>query len=224
MKKYLHNFIVFMFLLVVVSQTTNAQPMSFQFSVGLSTPNNELNNVYNSNSINLNGKFGDVIRQATKLGYFIGANVNLPLSNSFIFNSGIGLHRFPQTELKIIFPTQPPDSIVLKTVQNIIPISVGINWYIFKSFISPYISGNLAYNYIVNSIDIIKMETEFPISTSKEYTRIGAGFGLGVDFNMEIITLSLEARYNYSNLIGRTSNEGNKNYLDLGISIIFGGR
>lgn len=206
------------------NQITHSQPLSFQFSAGLSTPNNEINNVYNSNTIQLENKLADVIRQSARLGYFFSFNVNLPLARNFVFNSGIGLHRFPQTTLNIIFPDQSFDTLILKSVQNIIPISVGLNWYIFKGILSPYLTGNLAYNYIVNSLDIVRMQTELPISTSKEYNRIGAGLGIGIDFNLEIITLSIEAKYHYLNLIGKTSEEANKSYLDLGISLIFGRR
>ncbi|MGQ9819517.1 MAG: hypothetical protein ACUVQ1_06295 [Candidatus Kapaibacteriales bacterium] len=223
--KYTTTIILLLFLasFAFVSPSLS-QSFSFQISSGLSTPNNEINNVYNSESINLNGKLGEIIRQATKLGYFIGINANLPLSKNFVFNSGISLHRFPQSELKIIFPGQPSDSVYLKSVQNIIPISIGVNWYIFKSPLSPYITGNLSYNYIVNSIDIVKMNTELPVATSNQQSRMGAGFGIGIDLNLQILTICLEIKYNYINLIGKTSNETNKNYLDIGLGIIFGNR
>lgn len=216
--------VLFSVAILAFSSASFSQPFSFQFSAGLSTPNDEINNVYNSEKISLDGKLGDIIRQAAKLGYFIGINVNLPLSNNFVFHSGISLHRFPQSELKIITPKQTPDTVYLKSVQNIIPISVGVNWYIFKKAFSPYITGNLAYNHIVNSIDIVKMNTELPIATSNQQSRIGGGFGLGIDLNLQIVTLSLVAKYNYVNLIGKTSNETNKNYLDIGFGVIFGSR
>lgn len=218
--KVLIHFITFLIFIFPL----HSQPFSFQLSGGLSTPNDEINNVYNSNNLKLNGKLGDIIREAAKLGYFIGINVSLPLSNNFVFNSGISLHRFPQSELKIIFPGQTSDTVYLKAIQNIIPISIGVNWYLLKTSFSPYITGNLVYNYIANSIDIVKMNTELPIATSRQQSRIGAGFGLGIEFNLQIVTLCLEAKYNYVNLIGKTSSEANKNYLDIGVGIIFGNR
>jgi hypothetical protein len=161
------------------------------------------------------------------LGYFIGIDLGMPLTDNFMFSGGISLNRFPQTELKIFVPRPEPnqfDTVILKTVQNIVPLSVGVNWYLFKSFLSPYVSGNLSYFYIVNSIDIVKLGIDLPIATTKSNSRLGAGIGAGIDLNLELLTLNLEARYNFVNLIGKEGDEPTKKYLTVGIGLIFGNR
>jgi len=216
----------FLFVLIffLVLSTAKSAIIGLGFYLGLATPNDEINNVYNSDKINLNNNIGQFLRESAKLGYTLGFNANLPLSDNFIFKSGIGLCRFPQSELKIYFPEQQLDTVVLKTIQNIIPITAGIDLFLFKSLISPYLSGNLSYNYIVNTLDIVRLNQELPIATSKTYSRLGAGVGAGIDFNFEILTLNLEAKYWWVNLIGKTSEEPNKNYLTVTFSVIFGGR
>lgn len=208
----------------MVSFPLLSAPISFGFNLGLATPNYEINNVYNSNKINLNNNIGELIRESAKLGYTFGVNLNLPLSKNFVFKSGIALCRFPQSELKIYFPGQQIDTVVLKSVQNIIPISAGIDLFLFKSLLSPYLSANLAYNYIANSIDIVKLNQELPIATSETYSRLGAGIGAGIDFDLEILSVNLEGKYWLVNLIGKESEEKNKNFFTLTIGVIFGGR
>lgn len=218
----------FTFLVVLftffISKAVFSAPLGVGFSIGLATPNDQINNVYNSENIKLNNNLWKVAREAAKLGYFLGLNINLPLSQNLNFKGGIALNRFPQTELKLVFPEEPPDTVILKTIQNFIPISAGFDLFLFKSIVSPYISGNLSYYYIVNTIDIVKLNQELPIATSKTDSRIGAGVGAGVNFDLELITLNFEAKYWFVNLIGSLDNEPKKNYLTVGVGIIFGGK
>ncbi|MCX7908821.1 MAG: outer membrane beta-barrel protein [Ignavibacteria bacterium] len=218
------NVILVLFFVFFILNHIYSKNIGFGFSVGLATPNSQINNVYNSDKISLNNKFWDVIRQGAKNGYFLGVNLNLPLSNNLDFKGGLSLNRFPQTELRLFFPEQPYDTVVLKTIQNFIPISAGFDLFLLKSFVSPYISGNLSYFYLVNTIDIVKLNQELPIATSKTESRIGAGLGAGLDFDFEIVTLNIEAKYWFVNLIGNVTNESNKNYFTLGVGITFGGK
>lgn len=220
MKKTFFVLFLFSFFLKYNSFTA---PLSVGFAFGLSTPNSQINNVYNSDKINLNNNLWNVARESAKIGYHLGVNLNLPLSDNFNFRGAIALNRFPQSELKLFFPQEPYDTVILKTIQNIIPISAGIDLYVTKSFVSPYISGNLSYFYIVNSIDIVKLNQELPIATSRTDSRIGAGLGLGFDFDIGLIILKVEAKYWFVNLIGNTAGEQDKNFLSFGVGITFGG-
>ncbi len=219
-----NTIILFLFAIFFIFHESFAKPIGVGFSVGLATPNSRINDVYNSDKINLNNKVWDIAREAAKTGYFVGINLNLPLSENLNFQGSIYINRFPQSEIILYFPQQPYDTVVLKSIQNLIPISAGINLFLFKSTVSPYILGNLSYFYNVNSIDIVRLNQELPIATSKTESRIGAGIGAGIDINLEIITLNVEAKYWFTNLIGNVSGESNKNFLSLGVGVIFGGR
>ncbi len=208
----------------IVCYNSSGAPLGVGFAIGLSTPNSQINDIYNSEKINLNNNLWNVARESAKIGYHLGLNLSLPLTDNFNFRGAITLNRFPKSELRLYFPQEPYDTVILRTIQNFIPISAGIDLYIFKSAVSPYLSGNLSYFYILNSIDIVKLNQELPIATSKTDSRIGAGLGLGLDFNVGLVTLNVEAKYWFVNLIGNTSEERDKNFLTLGVGIIFGGR
>ncbi|MFN3781720.1 MAG: hypothetical protein ACK4SO_06060, partial [Candidatus Kapaibacteriota bacterium] len=142
-------------------------PLGVGFAIGLSTPNSQINDVYNSDKINLNNNLWNVARESAKIGYHLGLNLNLPLTDNFNFRGAIGLNRFPQSEIKLYFPQEPYDTVILKTIQNFIPVSAGIDLFVFRSTVSPYLSGNLSYFYILNTIDIVRLNQELPIATSR---------------------------------------------------------
>lgn len=217
-------FFVLLFLTYFVEYDSFSAPMGMGFAVGLSTPNSYINDIYNSDNINLNNNLWNIVRESAKIGYHLGVNLNIPLTDNFNFRGAIAINRFPQSELKLYFPQPPYDTVILKTFQNFIPISAGIDIYVLKSVVSPYLSGNLSYFYILNSIDIVKLNQDLPIATSKTNSRIGAGLGLGLDFDIDLVILNFEAKYWFVNLIGNTSNERDKNFLTVGIGIIFGRR
>lgn len=221
--------IIFFVFFILLTLQAIAKPIGFGFHFGLATPNDQINNVYNSNTITFNNLLSNIVREAAKIGYFIGIDLNMPLTDNFTFLGGISLNRFPQTELKIFVPKpsvpdQQFDTVILKSIQNIVPLSVGVNWYLFKSYLSPYVTGSLSYFHIVNSIDIVKLDINELIATTKSNSRLGAGIGAGIDLNLELITLNFEARYNFVNLIGKEGDEPTKKYLTVGIGIIFGHR
>ncbi len=213
-------FIVVFFLFFSKSYST---PISIGFEAGLAIPNNQINN----NKITIQDTVPDVIRKGVASGYHLGMSINMGLTENFVFIGGIGLNRFPQSQLTIFYPKGEKfefDTIILKSVQNIVPVSVGVNWFIFRSVLSPYISGNLEYNYIQNSLEIEKLDVPIPILTSKTDNRIGAGIGVGTDIDLGLLSLNFDVKYHFLNLIGKTDGEPEKKYLTVSFGIIFGSR
>jgi len=220
----MNKFLLGLTFFVLMSYAGHSAPLGFGFSFGLATPSDQINNVYNSDNINLNNNLWKVARESAKIGYFLGVSLNLPLSENINFKTSITINRFPKSQIVLHFPSEPYDTVVLKTYQNFVPISAGFDLYLWRSVVSPFLSGNLSYFYIANSIDIEKMNQELPIATSKTESRIGAGIGAGVTFDLELINLNVEAKYWFVNLIGNEANEPNKNFFTFGVGIIFGGR
>jgi len=206
----------------------NLSAMSLGFNLGLSTPNNEINNVYNSNKLLSTSGLLDTWREGTKLGYHIGVRGRIGLSDNIDFVPGIALHMFPVTEIKI-----PPDSLItitqmkqtiIKTKQNIVPISAGVNFYILKKFIGIYGIGEITYNYIFSSVTVQKGDIDIPVATSNpnpSNNRVGVGLGAGFDLDIKLVTLNAEARYNIANLIGQTSEEKTKSYVTFSLGVFF---
>lgn len=195
------------------------------FHAGLSTPNNQINNVYNSDKLDLKKPdyFGNLVREATKTGYHIGMKLRLNVSNNLMFVGGILWNKFPQTTIEILNSKTGDTLIVLQSTQNIIPISAGLNLYLFQNVISPYLSGDLCYSIISNSIDYKQIPLNGveidPLITN---ARAGFGLGAGLDIDLKLVYLNIEGKYNISNLIGKDSEEKNKNYFTLSLGVYFG--
>jgi opacity protein-like surface antigen len=219
--KILNYILLFIFVSIFAEQKLFSET-NLGFFAGLSTPNNEINNVYNSEKINLNSiASGKLIREASSLGYHIGAKARFSLSDNFSFTGSAAWHKFTESNIDVIDPTSGDTLARLTTVQNIIPITAGINFYIINSAIGIYGTGELAYNYIYNSVDV--QYEDIPISLEKSPTdnRVGFGLGAGIDLDLQLLTINLEAKYNISNLIGKESNEATKSYFTVSLGVFF---
>lgn len=195
------------------------------FHAGMSTPNNQINNVYNTDKLDLNKSdyFGNLFRESTRIGYHIGMKLRLNMSDNLMFVGGIIWNKFPQSTIEILNSKTGDTIVTLKATQNIIPISAGMNLYLFQGAISPYLVGDLSYNIISNSIDYKEIPlTGVEIDPLVSDTRAGFGFGAGIDIDLKLVYFNIEGKYNISNLIGKENQEKSKNYFILSLGVYFG--
>jgi hypothetical protein len=104
---------------------------------------------------------------------------------------------------------------------NVIPLTVGVNYYLFKSVVGLYASGELSYNYFYNSIDVPYKDIPITIDESPKYNRVGFGLGVGADLDIVVTTINLEMKYNLANFIGKVSGEFDKHYLSISLGVFF---
>lgn len=99
--------------------------------------------------------------------------------------------------------------------------------YPIKSFLSPYITAGLNYNYISYSCDYVWKEgISIPVKTlesnSKESENsLGYAVGAGLDIDLSLLSLNFEARWHTLNIIKTHSTEPNKNHVTFTIGVIF---
>jgi opacity protein-like surface antigen len=207
---------------VLTFSSSFAGALEFGFNAGIATPDDKINQVYNSNTLQLSqDSIANLISAGLKTGYHLGVKVSMPLNSNFSFVGAVGYNSFPQSEIEVRDPNSNELLATLSTSTKIVPISAGLNLYVFKSFISPYLAGDLSYNYISTSVESKFMGTTVPISTTPSNSRFGFGFGVGTDISLGLVDLNLEGKYNYTNLIGKTTDEPNKYYFTLILGITF---
>ena len=186
---------------------------------GFSSPNNDFNNV--SNAIKTkNTNYEDIIQEGMATGYHVGAKIRYSISEKFFFTASASWHKFPESNIEIPNPTDL-DTLLLTMTSNVIPLTVGVNYYLFQSVIGLYATGELSYNYLYNSIDVPYKDIPITIDESPKYNRVGFGLGAGVDLDIVITKINLEAKYNMANFIGKTAGELNKNYMSISLGIFF---
>jgi len=209
-----------LFIVLLFNTPKTYSQVGFGIFGGLSTPNDAINNVYNSNGYESIAKF---IRDGTKTGYHIGAKVRIPLIAGLMLNGGIAWNRFPESTINVQLQ-QEDKKVTLTSIQDIIPITVGFNYYFIKTGIGLYGTGELAYNYNKNTVNWGSDISSVPLNfdSSPTYSRVGAGLGVGLDVDLFLMLVNLEAKYNFSNLIGRETGEDLKSYFTLSLGIYLG--
>ncbi|MFA6570593.1 MAG: outer membrane beta-barrel protein [Bacteroidota bacterium] len=211
-------------LLLVLSLlfTSSAYSTEIGFVFGLSTPNDQVNNVYNGNPFKSINSMQHWYKQGANSGFHIGLRARFNMSDNFSFVGGVAWHRFPETEIQVK-DNQDRLLTTLKTTQNIIPISAGVQFYLIKSVVGVYGIGELTYNYISNTVDVSYAGQDIPLNLDLNPTnsRIGFGIGAGADLDIKLVKLNLEGRYNLANFIGASAEEKSKAYFSLSLGVYF---
>ena len=222
LRKLLLTFI-FTILLFGKSEALPLFDIGLQF--GLSTPNDKINDVYNTNKLTQEDMLGNLARDAARNGFHIGLLVRVPLSSGFVFRGGIAWHRFPTTDITVTSMEIPTESVPLSTTQDLFPINLGVNYLVIDGMLfSMYGVGELAYYHFSNDVDYdcrdlssTESFSDAIFDKSPTYNRVGFGLGLGFDFKLQVVKLNLEAKYNVANLIGQEGNEEMKNFITVSL-------
>ncbi len=216
-----------MALLVFLSMSaTSSAQTSITIGGGLAIPNDQVNNVYNSLSIADNtSKVWSTLRESTKLGYDLNVRLRFPLAESIFFDGGVGFARFPQSTITVADPSNNDTLVQLLSTQNVVPISAGLDYFLFRSVISPYVSAELQYNYMSSTVDYAAgngIGVPLNLDTAPVDSRVGAAVGAGFMLNLAITSLNVDLRYHMVNLVGKTSDEQSKSYVSLNLGLAWG--
>lgn len=214
------------FLIIILIYNSTAQ-IGMGFFVGLSTPNDKVGDVYNNSTINVNNNnvVGNFVNNGVSSGYHFGAKARIPMSENVIFTGSASWNKFPTSHATLTLPPEIKDTTInINISEIIIPISAGIQFYLFRSILSLYGVGELSYNYITSTVDYPTQVGPIPLKLNGTPTdnRVGFGLGAGLDIDVKVVLLNVEAKYNLANLIGQTSGEKSKAYYTLSLGIYFG--
>lgn len=185
--------------------------------VGLSTPNDQINNIYNKDVLEWENSISRFIREGAEMGYNVGVKARFSLSQNYKFYGGLTYHIFPGSNILISNPDDPkaPPVQNLYANQTVLSLGAGLNLYLLKTFFQLYGTADLQYNYLRSSVDFKYQNVLVPLSSSPSYSRVGIGFGAGMDIDFSMFVINLEGKYNIANLIGQEDGEKMKSYFTL---------
>ena len=198
--------------------------LEFGVNFGIATPSDKINDIYNTDKLkygNLQDSIAKMIADGLNSGYHFGIRLSMPLNEYFDFVGNLGYNSFPKSKITVTDPANGQTLAELSTSTKIIPIAAGLSFFPFKSIISPYVTGELSFNYMQTAVETTYFGTQFPIATTPADNRFGFGLGLGTNINLGLIDLNLEGKYNYLNLIGKETNEQDKHYLTIIVGVVF---
>jgi hypothetical protein len=165
------------------------------------------------------------IQQDKNPGFNLNARVKVGSSEYIKYTFNIGWNKFTIDKVTIQDP-RSNDIYNLSLSQNIFPLSAGIQLGLPMEVLKLYISGDVVYNIIRNSIDFDKpiggTSIGIPVMFGDKTTyRIGASPGIGAEIKLGILILDASVKLQYMNLINKDSDESTTSYLMTNISVFF---
>lgn len=188
---------------------------------GVATPSNKIADVYDFNN-SVSGMYSD----ASAIGMSLGARMRYGLSENLSFCGGIAYNRFANSAQTATIGGSG-QTFVVNTATNIIPIHAGVNYFILSSLIRPYVGAELMYTYTSTTLE---SSTDRSVLTSilapgqelePKVSRFGAGVSAGLELNLGGLAPFLELKYVMSNLVGKSTGEPERNYLNITLGLMF---
>jgi len=212
------TFIIIVLTIIFFSygKTKASDALGFGVFGGLSTPNDYITNLYNRNTIDSL----DLIYGSARYGWHVGVDIRIALdkkANSFLHGS-FAWHQFEPVVNDVV--TDPSPQPLFSSTTSVLPISVGVDYYLFRSIVGLYVRGDVQYNHISTRINnVYDVFNDIKVMRDAQNSRFGAALGGGVEVNLLIIRAAVEVKYNWINLVGKTAEEQAKNYLSTSVII-----
>jgi hypothetical protein len=218
----MHRIVLGMSSVVLLVLPAPAQ-VGISFFGGLATPSASINDVYNRENFRSGDTLRSLLREAARLGYQLGIRTRNTLSERFSFIGGIALVRFPQSRLYVTDPQSGDTLAVLASVQNLVPISAGVEFHVLPGPLRLSVGGQLSYTILNTSTDWERGTVSVPLALGTQNShRVGADVGAGIGLAAGPVGIGAEVRYAISNLIGRVEGEESKSYLSLLLVLTLG--
>jgi hypothetical protein len=179
---------------------------------GISTPSDDMNEVYKNNE-----DVWDFVGKGIDVGWHLGARIRLESDTGLFFFIGMGWHRFSDVQLEVI-KENSDTTYQIKARHDILPIGVGVQYYITKKTVKLYVIGQLNYNHFTTHGEFIGLPApNFDLSDA--VGRGGFQVGTGVAFNLVLVEPFLELSYSMPNLIGKSTDEPLKQFFNFSLGI-----
>lgn len=189
---------------------------------GVATPSDKVADVYDFNN-SVSGMYSD----ASAIGMSLGARFRYGMTEHLSFCGGIAYNRFNNSAQTATLSGPPTSTITINTATNIIPIHAGFDYFILSSLFRPYVGAELMYTYTSTTL---LSSTDESILTSilapgqelePKVSRFGAGLSAGLELNLGGLAPFFEVKYVMSNLVGKTTGEPERNYLNVTLGLMF---
>lgn len=210
---------ILIILLTLNANIANSKSNStFSISGGLALPNSEVNNLFNSNTINTadtsNPLLG-LVRPSSSAGYSLSAKLTYELSQSAHFFGGFTLTGLGSSKLNLKDLETLEEDGFLDVKSSIYSLNAGIHYYLLDGALSIYGIGNLSYNFIASSFKEIESSTTLRLPNNPTDNRLGFTAGLGFEIPLELLSIIIETKYSDINYIGKGSTEETKSLIVL---------
>ncbi len=204
---------------------TNVFGQHLQLSGGLALPNEGISSFFDAANFTSGSSAYQAIQNAVKSGFHVQARYLLDVGDRTSVALSAGYNSFAQGKATITSPTLPAGiNIAMDYSQNVIPLGVGLDYHLLKSFMGLVLMGELNYNLINYSVNQQVSSVPIPVPIQfgdKSYNRVGFSTGIGFRLDVKLLTLTVDARYHFANLIGREANELERRFVTISAGFLF---
>jgi hypothetical protein len=213
------------------SISAKASFIDFGFTAGVSIPSDNVSQYFDDfefRTASADTSFADfgnfLTDNPSTFGYNFGIKARIELSEKFYLIPGISYFRFNKAQYASATPYESkPDTFKtdIESTTSIVPISLGIQGFLFKSLIGIYGIAEVTYNYTSNSVLEKNIENLKERKFSETASRLGIGIGPGIQADLAIVDVGFEVKFNIMNIIGKSGNEPSKNYVNFAFNVFF---
>ncbi|HVK40348.1 MAG TPA: hypothetical protein VNA88_17590 [Candidatus Kapabacteria bacterium] len=213
-------------LVVGLSQVTSVAHAQFGIGGGVAALGDNileagvnLTRVFGSDTLrygDIGGVVGGYVIGHFRYGY--GNYVRLNLDVSYVF--------IPAETIRLVRVNETGDEAVFEVGASLIPIALGGEVVLPGENVRPYIGSQLTYTVFNRTFAHVQGSEEFNrddiTSEWAGHDRWGLAFRGGVEFAAGPLALDLGLRYNLASLFNAKQGEREMNYLQVGVSVLFG--
>lgn len=162
---------------------------------------------------------------AASVGLHVGARARIGISESMSFVGGIAYNRFFDVDQRATL--ENGRVVTLSAATNIIPVHAGIQLFLARWVLSPYISGEVAYtmrNVTVSDNpdpDFVDLLQDRGIEIEPTVSRFGGSVAAGIEIALGPLHPFVEAKVMSSNLIGREAGEPSRTFVSVSLGVTF---
>ncbi len=222
-----HSLYVLMALLILgtsVGSASDAEGLTLGVSAGVAVPDGKMTQAYDL--VRRADEPYEVYEAATNIGLHVGVRARLGLTENLSLIGGADVNRFLDEEQRITL--RDGNVLVLASSTDLIPVYGGMQLFLGRWLIAPYISGSISYTYRRVTVSEIGENTEFidllldqGIEVEPTVSRFGGRLAAGIAFELGPLHPFVEIGYTTTNMVGRTADEPLRTFAHVSVGLTF---
>ena len=224
MKHSLYLMITLLVLSTAMATASDAEGLTLGISAGVAVPDAKMTQA--SDLVRRADAPFELYDAATGIGLHLGVRARLGLTENLSLIGGADVNRFLDEEQRITL--RDGNVLVLASSTDLIPVYGGMQLFLGRWIIAPYISGSISYTYRRVTVSEVGANTEFEdilldrgIEVEPTVSRFGGRLAAGMAIELGPLHPFVEIGYTATNMVGRTADEPLRTFVHVSLGLTF---
>ena len=224
MKHSLYLMITLLVLGTAMATASDAEGLTLGISAGVAVPDAKMTQAYDL--VRRADEPFELYDAATGIGLHLGVRARLGLTENLSLIGGADVNRFLDEEQRITL--RDGNVLVLASSTDLIPVYGGMQLFLGRWIIAPYISGSVSYTYRRVTVSEVGANTEFEdilldrgIEVEPTVSRFGGRLAAGMAIELGPLHPFVEIGYTATNMVGRTADEPLRTFVHVSLGLTF---